>query len=187
MTKTATETREEYEQQIKELSTKTLDWARGQGCYRDESSNEIMGFFVIDRKKSAKPCWCNWSNESYEVWVDVREYMLANGVSLCYQSFGGHYIGLEGEQGTSIGTNMNNTFTRAQTILRHLQYLLTTGQFDDARQYISKRLASPYQETDVLKLMVALEQMLMLIGPYQQSIFSALLKDGKARPEDDAA
>lgn len=184
MGKTATETREEYEQQIKELAGKTLEWARGQGCYRDESSKELMGFFVIDRKKSAKPCWCNWSSESYETWMDVKEYMLANGVSLCYQSFGGHYIGLEGEQGTIIGTNMNNTFTRAQTIVRHLQYLIATGQIDEARKYITKRLASPYQDTDVLKLMIALEQMLMLISPYQQSIFSALLKAGA---EDDAA
>lgn len=184
--KTATQAKQEYTARVDELARETFGWAKMQGCYRDHSDNEVQGYFVITRssKKNSKPVWTEAFGEDREVWPDVLLRMLQLGFPICAESFNGHYIGHDGEQGVKIATTINNVYTRAETARKMAQYFIEARVWSESLPFIQKRLAEPLKETDPLKLLQALDQLFLGAGmPVQISIAQYLLTMGN----DDTA
>lgn len=180
--KTVQEMKEEILARVEELAEQTPEWAKAQGCHRIEKDTEPEVYFIVTprtKKNDHKPNWLEWSGETPEVWTMVCDRMLSQGVSVCYKTMQGHYIGLPGEQSVKIASSFNNVFTRTTTALRQLEYLLALNMLDDAREFMAARLGSAFDGTDPMQIALSLENFLSDVSPHQKSLFMLMLSSGK--------
>lgn len=184
--KSASKTQDELNAIIDDLARRTLVWAKNNGCFRDKEDGQINGYFVINKQRSlktTKPVWTQAFDETREIWPRVLLRMLQLGFPICVDSFQGHYIGVDGEQGVRVGTAFNHLYSRANTIREMVEVFIDAHVWNMAVPHMQKRLADGLKDADPIKMLDALDQLYLAAGmPRQMSISQYLLAMGN---EDD--
>lgn len=180
--RTLTEIDQEQKAKVEELARRTLAWAKNNGCFRDGENGEIHGYFVINKQRSlkvAKPVWTHAFDESREMWPRVLLRMLQLGFPICVDSFQGHYIGVDGEQGVRVGTAINHLYSRADTIRKMVEVFAEARVWSLSIPYMQGRLMDGLKDSDPLKMLEALDNLYLAAGiPHQISIAQYLLAMG---------
>lgn len=180
--KSATEIKEELDNRVNELALETYKWAKENGCIKPSADEPVQRYFIIQKgkKRSNKLIWVErFPNEKPSMWPDVLMRMLQLGFPIAVDSMQGQYIGIDGEQGVRIGTQLNNIFTRAESARQMAQLIIESRMWNLAAPFITKRVQEELKESDPLKLLQALDQLFLGAGiPVQMSIAQYLLAAG---------
>lgn len=180
--RSASQIKEELDNRINEIALETYKWAKENGCVRPSEDEPVQQYFIIQkgRKRTSKPIWTDrFPDEKPGMWPDVLMRMLQLGFPIAVDSMQGQYIGIDGEQGVRIGTQLNNIFTRAESARQMAQYIIESRMWNVAAPFIQKRVQEELKESDPLKLLQALDQLFLGAGiPVQMSIAQYLLAAG---------
>lgn len=115
---------EDLDVQLTQYADDTRKWAIEIGACRDSETGEIKGFFTI-------PEWREYFGQSEGTFQLVKQRMFERAIPLAVKlspsGKGGHYIGLPGEQATSAAIAFNYIFSRSQTLKRHFESYVFSG------------------------------------------------------------
>lgn len=187
--KSVTDTRLEHQGNVQRVAIETYRWAIEKGCVRKSEDQEIQGYFIVTSgtKRSSKPNWPDAFGEEDTAWGEVYMEMLRLGFPICADQRQGHYIGVDGEQGSKIITTLNNATTRIETLRKMIELVIEGRQWGDVQPWLEKRLPEAMRDKDLMVIMKAFEQLLIGVGyPVQKSIAQYLLEAGSTDKGDAA-
>lgn len=165
-----------------ELAKTTRREAIARECYRDEESGKVLGYFTV-------PDWAEWMQGEIDknpltYWTEVKQHMIRLGFPIAYEYRRGHYFGLPGEQGKNVAQQANNIITRQNTMLKHVEHILESGELEVTRPYVDAGLRDG--EGNYNRLVAAVRDFKLAFGQsFQHSLFEPLLNAINGKPRSD--